>query len=276
MKNNLFIVILLLIVTLASGCGNGNKIQENDNNDNIIENENNNNQLEDEDNDFENENEDSKETEFDKLLKKISVQSYEYYKKDKLLANEMSNEFKVTIAFDYADKYFSTDDEKNEYMSYDENYLATIRGEKIKEVYEVIFGKDTYKPAKGIYACEELRYFYNEKTGNYYEKDSNWGCGSGGPDTYGKKIISTNSKANKLEIVLIQYDYLTKEVAKDYEMEYTGKLYDYTNDKVISIKKDSDSWENEINNNINKFSHYKFTFNKEGNNYVLYSVEKTN
>lgn len=181
----------------------------------------------------------------------------EYYSNDIVYASDLSNIFKSTIA---------------------KNYSASLKGSEIKKAYEEIYGKGTYVVSEKLYCnCGGVGYNYDSLTDEYVY-DPQCGCGgSGYMATHKHVIVSSKQEKDQIKITVVMYNYLTKEDAIAQEMiggVYTGNLEDCITNEVVAVKKDNESWDELINNNINKLSHYEFTFNKEDNNYIFYSVEK--
>lgn len=223
--------------------------------------------------------------ELQKLLEKVnyncndllSHNTYckEYYSKDKVMITDLSNNFKATIAKDYVlERAY-----KNVKLS-DGTVQYYYDGEMIKTAYEEIFGEGTYKAADELYSIYGgTMAEYDKQTGNYIINTENGGGFAGFEPTHEHIILSSKQDKNQVKITVALYNYTTIENVNEYKemgAEYTGDLVDCTNNKVVAVKKDDETWSEFIKNNTNKLNHYEFTFNKENNNYILYSVEKVN
>lgn len=179
---------------------------------------------------------------------------------------------KITISVDK----MGNSDYKNNYQVGDVESGGQISFDEVDKNYKNLFGTSilNYSIDSNYYSCP--MYFYDSVNKVYYTNSSCGGLYGGDIPTYINKITEKNNEA---------YAYVSVGVV-DYSETGTGNddntyiYYGYDSKKVIEkispSKWDSMNYKYEINSsNYDKFSEYKVTLTKDGDNYYYKSIEKT-
>ncbi len=201
-----------------------------------------------------------------KLIKNLTADTIDgnkagyFYEKDKMLNTEVSNQMKLYLAIQMIQG--DVDDmEKN---------LSKVTPKNISSAVKEIFGPDaTYTDETLNDACRGMK--YNSKTKTY---SANYGCGSMLTPHYDGLIIEAKKYDERLEIeqkvMLTTYDIIDDDTFK-VNISNLNEIID-----SITLKSDEDEPETKdlLNKYKSKLNTYKYTFNKNGDNYYFYSVER--
>lgn len=204
------------------------------------------------------------------LMDKISISDMSmdlvgyFYSSDKITVDTMDNNIKLVIGL-------QTSYKKNE-------ALTELTKEQMATNIKSVFGKNTTYTDKDVTggACYGSSAKYNSSS-NTYTLDG--GCGGTGPErAYYEKVTKAIKTSNTIEVYQ-QAIYTVPDENGDMNDFDNISVTIYTPDKKTKI---ATSTVGEVDNKkealIDTYKDtlptYKFTFNKEDNNYVFYSVEK--
>lgn len=203
--------------------------------------------------------------EMEKLLDSVSIpiySSYEsyYYTNDKITVDDMDNQVKLLIG---VNNYLSN---KN-----DGEFLTSMTKDKMKKELEKIFGQNVNYTDENISAGACYGFTSTYDNGIY---TFNGGCGGLFIPYYEKQITKAIEYDDKLELFVqaIYVNYDTDEYDGNNDSTFKYVLFDA--DKKTKIDTISGDNQPNVSNYKDQLSTYKFTFNKDNNNYYFYSVEK--
>ncbi len=169
---------------------------------------------------------------------------YYYFQQDKLLVENMDNQFRLLLAF-------------NNTLSTEE----TRTNEEMQKAYTNLFGAIEYKPETFDANC--IEYTYDDKSLIYTHQQNAATCPSSGCNSKKEEILSAYQYADRIEITTAVAFVNTCELKYYTDYKYTNMVFDgkeYT--KGI------------LNTNKDKFDHYIYTFTLNNGKYVFTGVEK--
>lgn len=183
------------------------------------------------------------------------------YNKNELKVSDMTEDYKMSLAYNLFKKDLTV---KNE----GQYTIETISEEKLKESYEKLFGRDTYKKVNGFKLyCANFKY---NDSNRIYESITG-GCG--GTSGFGKidVITSATKYEDRIEIAagVVFIDAETTAMYKDFNKK--NKIKDLTEDEMTNTL--GNTWESKfgefIKENENKVAEYTYTFKlgKDGSYY---------
>lgn len=199
----------------------------------------------------------------EKLLDNVSIpilSSYEsyYYTNDKITVDDMDNQVKLLIGV-------------NNYLSNNNDTLkASMTKDEMEIELEKIFGENVSYTDESI-SAGACYGFTSDYSNNVYT--FNGGCGGLFIPYYEKQITKAIEYDEKLEL-FVQAMYVNYD-NDDYDgNDSTLKYVLFDADQKTKIDTIAGDNQPNINNYKDQLSTYKFTFNKDNNNYYFSSVEK--
>ncbi len=167
-----------------------------------------------------------------------------YFKQDKLLVENMDNQFRLLLAFNN-----TTSQE------------TTRSDEEMQNAYRDVFGEIEYQPETFDANC--IEYTYDAATLTYTQEQDTTVCPSTGCNSKREEILSAYQYADRIEITTVVAFVNTCELKYYKDYEYSDMVFD-GQEYSTGI----------LTTNQDKFDHYVYTFTLTDGKYVFTGVAK--